>query len=252
MFVGIDIGGTSTRIASSSSLENIKIENRFEFKNTHDFDSDFGMIVKTIKNIANKVSSIGIGIPGDLGLDKTIVKDTTHNHEYENISFLETLKQTFNCKAFMDNDGAAAALGVAYYDNSNKNDFEYITWGTGIGGASVRWTNGRAIATKLDWDINFDSWEDVCGGRKLEQRFGKTGDKLTDKEWGEVMGDFKSYLSEFVARNKCSNIVFGGGVATKQKDRLMNLKLQNVRLSVSGLGEDTGLYGAFALAKGIL
>jgi len=156
---------------------------------------------------------------------------------------------------YADDDATAAALGIALYGNIGGN-FVYITWGTGIGGAIVEQVGNNVTSTLLDWYDYFERWEGKCGGEKIKGRYGKTGDKLTESEWKLVIEDFIEELTIFTKRVKTTLIVFGGGIAIKQKARLVYVqdKLKALggdfpTLKISPLGEDTGLYGGFGLIK---
>lgn len=256
MYIAIDVGGTSSRVSWSNSLDAPTVVNKVEFLNTHNFEEDYSKIIQTIKKASNKIDAIGIGFPGDLTKDKTMINDANHNREWENKPFVKSLSDEFNCPVYMDNDAAVAAFGPAYYGEGKNKEFAYITWGTGLGGAIVTKHKDGVNSIKLDWYDYFEKWEEKCGGRKIEENYGKTGDKLTEEEWNKVIKDFISYFSIFIKRVNPKVVIFGGGITTKQKHRLASMNdelkiigVQFPEIYISSLGEDTGLYGAFGLIK---
>lgn len=253
MYVSIDIGGTNTRIASSRSLIDLVIKDRFEFKNTHNFEQDFSKIENQISLIVDKIEGIGIGIPGYVNEDQGVVLFTTWNQEYENKDILSKLHKKFNCPVYLNNDATVAALGEAYYGRGRNADFVYVTWGTGIGGALVKCAKSELIATKLSWEKFFQQWEEKCGGRKIEKRFNKQAVELSIEEWNEVMSNFREQLTAFVGKiQPTKTVVFGGGISTKQQRRIKQLKVffKDVDLNISKLGENNGIYGGFGLLRG--
>ncbi|MCX6704607.1 MAG: ROK family protein [Candidatus Woesebacteria bacterium] len=249
MYIAIDIGGTRTRLAASSSLDNPEIADREEFATSDNFDKNYQNILSFI-GLKTRIAGIGISIPGDLDEDKsTVVKNAQHTPCYLGSPVKKLLLERYKCPIQMDNDGAAAALGEAVYGNGKGVDFAYITWGTGIGGALVKYFGGKPIVTQLDWDKYLSSWETSCGGKSLEKLYGKSAEQLTENEWEEVFEAFRKELLEFTDKLHPQRVVFGGGISLDQSARLQQIKGGKTTVEITGLGEDTGLFGAFALIR---
>lgn len=200
MYIGIDIGGTSIRIASSNSLDTALIQDKVEFLNTGSYGVDYVSIVQAINNITDNVEDIGIGIPGTISKNGKTVISNNHNKEWVNKPFIDSLSAEFKCPVYVANDAVAAALGVAYYGEGKGLRFPYVTWGTGIGGANINIVNSAVEGVKFIWNEYFKSWEDKCGGKNIEAVYGKTGDKLSEQEWEKVMSDFYSELELFIKK----------------------------------------------------
>lgn len=255
MYVGIDIGGTNIRIAFSDSLESVHLQNKMEFINSHNYEVDKKKIEKEIGKVGEKIEGIGIGIPGTLSKDKKTVLSSRNNRDWINKPIVDDFSTKFICPVYMDNDAVAAGIGIAYYGEGGNNNFAYVTWGTGIGGEMIETKKEKVIPKRLEWKKHFESWSDKCKGKTIEVNYGKTGDKLNEQEWKKVMKDFSFELNSFIDKTKTEIIIFGGGIAIKQKDRVLKTKQtlsssnKNVDLIVSSLGEDSGLYGAFGLIK---
>lgn len=255
MYVGIDIGGTNIRIAFSDSLENAKLQNKTEFVNSHNYEIDKKKIGKEIGKVGEKIEGIGIGIPGSISDDKKTVISGRHNYGWINTSIVDDFSSMFNCPVYIENDAVVAGMGVYYYGEGKNKNFAYVTWGTGIGGEMIKTKNKKVILTMLEWNKHFETWEDKCGGKAIEKKYGKTGDKLNEKEWKKVMKDFSFELNSFIDKTKTKLIIFGGGIAIKQKERVLKTKQKlsdkcsRVNIVVSSLGEDSGLYGAIGLIK---
>lgn len=257
MYIGIDIGGTNARVAVSSTLENIIGFTKKEFKLTHNFDQDFSHLTEVIKELVQgKVDAIGVGIPGDLNKKKTTFVSPSKNlAEWSDKPIHKMLTEAFHCRVILENDAVIAAIAEAYFGKGKGKDFIYIIWGTGIGGAIVHWEEKRACLVKLDWYQYFQSWEHDCGGKEIQKHLEKSADLLSEKQWQEIIKNFSNHFLEFCKKTNPSLIVFGGGIAVKQFDRLYNLMqtFSQVNLlpeiQLSALGEDTGLYGAFGLLK---
>ena len=254
MYVGIDIGGTRCRVLVVPTIEITNDRSRHEFVLSHDFDNDMAELIRTIKQHASAkdIKAVGLSVPGDLNADKTMFADPSDNlTEWSDKPVKAILEREFQCPIVMENDGAAAALGEAYFGAGKGKDFCFVIWGTGIGGAQVVCKNGVVTCAVLDWYRYFDVWEQHCGGNRLQQRFGKPASQLTEGEWNEVMQDFQKYLGQFISDTDARCVVFGGGVAIKQQERLLACakNYSSVDVRISELGEDAGLYGALALLE---
>ena len=158
-FVGIDIGGTNIRIIQASSLELPTLEKREVFSTTGNFDEDFKKVTGYLDSIETPIKGVGIAIPGDLAEDKSMVAYAVHIPGYMNKPLPQLLSQKYACKVLMDNDAATAALGEAIYGTSDKSDFLYIIWGTGVGGAEVSYREGKPSAKDVDWDRYLRSFD---------------------------------------------------------------------------------------------
>jgi len=257
MYIGIDIGGTNARVAASYALKDGFRFTKKVFKFSHNFDYDFSHIIQVIKEFeVRKVYAIGMGVPGDLNKEKTsFVSPSKNLAEWSNKPIEKTLTETFHCPVFLENDAVVAAIGESHFGKGKDKDFTYLIWGTGIGGAVVHWEKEKAMADKLNWYQYFDSWEQDCGGNAIRKHFGKSAQLLNEEEWKEIMKDFTQHLLTFCENTKPSLVIFGGGIAFKQTDRLYSsihtqvLEHKLPEIQISTIDEDTGLYGAFGLLK---
>lgn len=253
MYIGIDIGGTRTRLAASPRLDNPEVVDRNEFATSDNFDKNYQNILSFI-DLKTRIAGIGISIPGDLDEDKsTVVKNAQHTPCYLGSPVKKLLLERYKCPIQMDNDGVAGALGEAVYGNGKGVDFAYITWGTGIGGALVKYIGGKPIVTQLDWDKYLSSWETSCGGENLGKLYKKPAEQLTESEWETVMAAFQKELLIFINMLHPQRVIFGGGISVGQSVRIQQMAKQindyKITIEISGLGEDTGLFGAFALMR---
>lgn len=253
MYIAIDIGGTNIRLASTNSLDNPIFENRKQFGNTHSFDTNFKNILNYIDSLGNKISGIGISIPGAIDEAKSMVIKGHNIPEFIDKPIKELLMNRYKCKVALDNDGVAMAWGETRYGEGKNTDFIYLIWGTGMGGASVKYSDGKYIITKLErhQNTNLATWEEACGGRSIEKLYKKQALELDENEWQEVMKKFLQNLSEFISTVKPKMIIFGGGIAEGRSlsiDRI-SAQLSLPIIKVTSLADDAGLFGAMALLK---
>lgn len=252
MYIGIDLGGTSCRVAATPSLESLANFSKKECKLTHDFEKDFSTLLRMVKELSqDQVSAIGMGVSGDPNKENPAFIDPPNNPELHGKPIRNLLADHFSCPIFLDNDAVTAALGEALYGENYDKGFAFIIWGTGIGGAIVRLEDGKPISEKLDWHAYFKDWEEHCGGNKIRENYGNDAAHLSEEQWQQIMKDFGYHISSFAEKNNVQTIILGGGIALKQSKRILSFKntIPSVRIGVSSLGEDCGLFGAFALIR---
>lgn len=260
MFIGIDIGGTNIRLASSKSVIEPLIIERIDFPNNPDYQQNVQSVIKAIKEFAPDVEGIGIGMPGRLNTTLTTITHSRTVKQWLNQPFAETLSETFHCPVRMNGDAYCAALSEAVWDSRHSNFFG-LTYGTGIGAARITYSDGIPTVKKFSDEehaIYLHPWQKDCGGKWVSERLDKPMADLSEKEWSIVMDRFYDHLVTFIDELNPPRLVISGGVAVKQWGRLQTVfqklytehkNLQSFEITLAHYKEDAGLYGAFALLK---
>lgn len=140
--IGIDIGGTFVKFGligkDGAVLEFHKIATE-EMKAGGEFVKNFIQYLE--KELARfpHVKSIGIGIPGTLNKERSMVLEVPAIPDLNGLALGDYLSKSFPEKVFsLENDANAAALGELHFSNNNLPDnFLFITLGTGVGGAAI-------------------------------------------------------------------------------------------------------------------
>lgn len=254
MYISIDVGGTNIRVAGASDLsEPIFSKAPLRRKSTHDFEDDMAFIVQDAYDIAGKepIEAVGISAPGMANEDKTAIQSAQNLASWNSKPLVASLQEGLHALVFYDSDEPVAALGEAYY-GSTAGDFDYLIWGTGIGGARVEWGD-QPRATQLNWQSYFAKWEDDNGGAKLMEKFRKSPETFTDTEWEIVTESFKRHLRNHIATHRPKTIVFGGGLAVKHALMIKTLGRDlGTQINVTQFGEDSGLMGGFGLIRHLI
>lgn len=252
MYVALDIGGTNIRVAASDMISPIVITKRTFFPNTNHFEKDFPKILDEIRLISKdaQIEGIGIGIAGQLANDQETLLEAPNFPTWNHQNIVAKIKEIFSCPVIMQNDGVAGALGEAVYRDYKEENFLYLIWGTGIGGAEVTFVKGNPTAKQIPWAQNFPAWEKDCGGKSIISEFGKAAESLNEKEWEEVDKRFAKHFSQFLKKTSPIRVVFGGGVAINHSLHLYHAVelMQGTKLPiiiVSSLGETANIMGAF-------
>lgn len=253
MYVSVDVGGTNIRVVGSSSLVEAEFAGTVERgKISQDYQQEIEFIITAARRCADGggLDTLGICVPGTLNTDKTSLEFAQNLAWWEHKPFVSTLARELDCKVYAEHDGIAAGLGEAYY-GAAPDEFCYLVWGTGIGGAEVRkGSDGHVSAEEIDWQSSFSAWESDCGGKALSDRFGELSEGLSNAQWLDVKDTFKAHLEEFIARTGTRSIVFGGGLAMRHKEFLEGIRIDQLdSIRVTQLGDEAGLYGGFALIR---
>ncbi len=265
MYISIDVGATHIRIAGTKSLEKSALDFLTKVDALDSYEEDLENIADALKHIEN-VEAIAVGMPGRLNGEKT--QSLTFNLKtWFGRNLKADFEKKFGCKVVLENDAALAAMGEGMYGNGKNKNFIFIIWGTGVGGARVEHKDGKVIYFPLepghDFVINGDGrvgscghvedLESYAGGRSIEMHYGKTADKLLEEEWNEVISYFSKGIKLILQTYPSDLIIFGGGVAMKQEDKVKRMESEvqrefsSVKLITSSLGEEAALYGGFAL-----
>lgn len=253
MYISIDFGGTNTRIASISNLDDPKILTEpLKYRNKQNYELDFQSIINGIKQVSlgQTIEAIGICTPGLPNAEKTHIESAVNIPHWDKKPLTKPLLDLFKCPVFYDNDSVASAIAEVYYADQGTN-FHYIVWGTGIGGAGVDFIDKNKFEViKLSWSEHFSSWEKACSGASLTARYNMTPEDFDKQTWDNIWNDFQSHLREYTLRYSPKTIVFGSGIAFKNAELLRGLGAVNqteIKLTQHGL--NSGLMGGFGLIK---
>lgn len=261
MFISIDVGGTNTRVAGATDLASpvFNSEEVLRRRNVHDFEKDMAFMVGAALAIANgeKIEAVGIGAPGLPNADKTAIEWAENLKSWNGKPLVASLSEGLDAPVLYDSDEPVAALGEAYYGSAEPTEstestpegFDYLIWGTGIGGARVK-QGDPPRATQLDWQTYFVDWENDNGGAKLTEKFRKAPEDFTDADWAVVAKSFERHLGDYIETHRPRAIVFGGGLAVRHTVMIENLGRDfGTQINVTKFGGDGGLMGGFGLIR---
>lgn len=150
-YIGVDLGGTNTKIGLLDSFSNIIESKIIKTESEKGVDNTLERIWKEIqkiifsKNLTIKnIEGIGVGIPGPV-INKSIVTFFSNFNWEKNINLKEKIENLTNIKTIIENDVNVIAQGEAIF-GAAKNTKSSITIavGTGIGGGIF--INGNLIS----------------------------------------------------------------------------------------------------------
>ncbi|GLI84278.1 glucokinase [Rossellomorea marisflavi] len=149
--VGVDLGGTTTKIAFLSTYG--EILHKWEIP-TDKSDSGKHIIVHIAKSIDAKLEQldvekeqligIGMGAPGPVEMRRGIIYEAINLGWSENTPLKDLIEKETGLPAFIDNDANCAALGEMWKGAGNgAKDLVCVTLGTGVGGGVI--TKGEIV-----------------------------------------------------------------------------------------------------------
>ena len=175
-YLGIDVGGTNVKMgiveADSGKISNFYSHDTMSWRQSGHFIERFGDAV-ALQLLANKdVKKVGIGLPGMLNAARTVPLEITAIPEIDGMPMVDMLTKRFpGVEFFLANDANAAALGEYYFaEEKIKENYIFITLGTGVGGAAII---NKKIFTGGDGNAMEPGHIPSRNGRVLERNIGK-------------------------------------------------------------------------------
>ncbi len=252
--IGIDIGGTITKIGIVSKGADILKKTSFRTKDYKDFPSYIDKIHSSINKITSdniKILGVGIGAPN---ASKNGTIETPANLNWTgNLNLVENLKKKINLPVFLSNDANCAAIGEMMYGKAkNLKDFIVITLGTGLGSGII--SNGKLIegydgfAAELGhFSINNSEGRLTGLGVKngLEAYVSATGIKRT------IMYMLSKYMNDSIFRGIAFNDLHGEDI-TKAAENNDFISIKAFEYTGKILGETLANFVTFSQPEAII
>jgi predicted NBD/HSP70 family sugar kinase len=267
MYLGIDIGGTKTLLASLTNDGVITEKVRFPTPATYE-----EFILTLADNVANMstkgFSACGVGAPGRIDR-RSGVAIAMGNLKWENVPLKNDISKLIKCPVVVDNDANLAGLSEAMLLKRSYNRVLYVTISTGIGtGIIINQSIDPAFADSeggqilLEHNGKLESWEDFAAGSAIVARYGKQARDINNgTTWKHIAHDIALGLIDLIAVIQPEVIVFGGSVSaylerfeTPLKDILKQYETPLVPvppLLRASRPDEAVLYGCYDLAKSV-
>ncbi|MCI5746205.1 MAG: ROK family protein, partial [Erysipelotrichaceae bacterium] len=138
--IGIDVGGTNIRIAIVDELGNLYnvIKEKTKADSIESLKNHIlSLINRILENSTYKIEGIGIGVPGPVKPDGTVIYIPNLNIS-DSFNLKQMIEEQVNYKVFVGNDANVAGLAEATVGNGKDyNVVQYVTLSTGIGGGLI-------------------------------------------------------------------------------------------------------------------
>lgn len=224
--VGIDVGGTNTRVALIN--DEYKIVERVQFStDTQNPQVTLEKINNVIKGFGQKIEGIGISCPGPLDLIHGIILETPNLPGWHYFHLTEELQNITGIKVQLQNDANLAGLAEAVIGaGAGKRHVQFLTISTGVGagfcidGKIYQGSKGFAqeVANCIVWKngpshgvLKSGSIESIASGTAITTRAKNLGLEVVHagdvydlvQEGNElaiqIMEDAYEYLSNFIS-----------------------------------------------------
>ncbi len=272
MYIAIDVGGTKTHIGQFSGFNAEDLLSDLVIPTEKDYDSAISSMVDSIKtHFPGKINHITIGASSIQGEDKSKLISSSNLPKWVNRELQKDLESALDTKVLVENDTVCAARAEAIFGNGKDKSFLFVIWGTGLGGANVINIDGKVLVFQAEIGHQIIDWNGesclcgqkgciglLCEGDSIRRKYNKGAEDLDEKEWDEVINAVAQALSNAVTIFPQQLIIIGGGIASKQADRMLTIEnlisTQTViaeppKIILSKFKEKIGLYGALANLK---
>lgn len=244
--VGIDIGGTNTRIALIDEEAHILKRVQFPTFVQEPFEN-IKKIKEVIDSFSKVISGVGVSCPGPLDLKKGIVLTPPNLKAWHFYPIVQKMEEILQIPVYLENDANLACLGEAKAGaGKGMGIVQYLTISTGVGSGFVihgdiyQGAHGFAheIANMIVWkdgpsigNLKNGSIESISSGTAITQRANEAGlsvlhagdvamlAKQGNRIAQAILEDAKEYLANAIATlfaiNDPDIIILGGSVALK-------------------------------------
>ncbi|MCO4753678.1 MAG: ROK family protein, partial [Bacteriovoracaceae bacterium] len=232
--IGIDIGGTNTKIGAVNHQGSLLGFKSFPTKDPQDFQS-FSLKTKQVCDLLlselglsmDNVLGIGVGAPNGSSIEGKIINPPNLKN-WGTVELVGPFKALFNVPVYLDNDANVAALGEGKWGRAKDlNDFIVITLGTGIGTGIV--INNKLVRGESGLagegghiSIDFSGRQCGCGGKGHLEMYGSVkGIKTTvyellgkEMSFAEISDGYRNNDKEMLEVFKTTADYLGRGLAT--------------------------------------
>ncbi|WP_419466045.1 ROK family protein [Alteribacter salitolerans] len=138
--IGIDLGGTSVRVALVNERGEILVHEKAATEPELGFEAFLDKVCGMIERVQGDehAEGIGLGAPGPLDPFNGLILDPPNLPGWRNVPIAQRISERTGKKVTLDNDANAAALAESRFGaGRNEDSVIYITVSTGIGAGIV-------------------------------------------------------------------------------------------------------------------
>lgn len=271
MYLGVDVGGTSTRIALFQTLTTAQFIQIARFPTLQDYAQQVDAIIMAIgERDLGDVAGIGISIGGRMAKDGRSVLVAPNLPGYIGKPFADDLAQQFGCPVRLAHDTVCGLLGEKQFGPLlSVERCAYLTISTGTGAAIQLRKGPLALTVSIEIGhqlLDGNSLVCLCGqvgcletftgGRQLQLRLGHSLAQIQDHAFWETFSEKLALgLVNLAQLTRVEAIAVSGGIVLNH-DFLLPLLQQQVHALIKGasldllpatLGENAPVIGAVQL-----
>lgn len=271
--IGIDMGGTNIR-AGLVNNENLSSLISKSINAQGSFDEVLQELFDLVDQLIDgKTTAIGIGVPGLVNEEQSVVYDVVNIPEWKEVPLQQLLQQRYQLPVLINNDANCFALGEFYFGKGKDQDSMIgLTIGTGLGSGII--INKKIYSGKNGGAGEFGMidyldkyYEYYASGQFFQNVYGingetvfkkaTTGDKEALRMYEELGMHLGNAIKTILYAYDVDLIVLGGSVrhAFPYFSKTMWQQIQtfaykraveNLKIEISEL-DNSGILGAAAL-----
>lgn len=269
MYLSIDIGGTSSRIASSKDLKNIDQE--VKFRTSQDLSEQKKKIASGVTEVleGKAIDAVCLGVPGLVDKKNHKLGKIVNAPALSNIPFSYFFDHHVDeKKIWAENDASLAGLGEAVVGAGRDYDVvAYLTLSTGVGGVRIAGKKidpfqrhnepGHMIIVENGRHFDFCG-QNGClsayvSGTAFKEIYGLLPEDCNDSSiWEDYAQKLSLGITNVIALWAPDVIILGGSITNKFEDGFKSPLLKNLSeknlfetppIVVSQLRDMSGLFG---------
>ena len=265
MYVGIDVGGTKTLIASLDD-HGVILESR-KFPTSPDYKQFLLELRHAAHHLEHKeFIAGGIGAPGTIDRKHGIGRKFA-NLPWTDVHLLADAERIFGCPMALENDAKLAGLSEAML-HKDMARVMYVTISTGIGYSLIvdgkietNISDNGAADILLEHEGKLKAWESFASGRAIVARYGRRAADIPagDPTWTKIVRELRSGFLQLIAVLEPDAVVIGGSVGN-YFERFHELLVDELKAYETPLlqipvfykaqrPEEAVIYGCYDLAK---
>ncbi len=269
MYMGIDVGGTKTLVATLNNDGVITEQVKFPTPKTYDeFLEQLAATLKTFK--VTDFRAGGIAIPGEIERHHGRVLwlgNLEHWSKHIPIPVQHDVEKITHCPMVIENDAKLGGLSEARLVKDEFSKVLYVTVSTGIGTALIvddvidtAFGDGGGRVLLMEHRGQMVPWESFASGRAIVERYHKKAMEINDEvTWRKICRDLAKGLIELIAVTEPEVIIIGGSVGAyfERYGKLLHEELKRYHLPLVPIPalreaqrpEEAVVYGCYDLAK---
>ncbi len=218
MYLGIDVGGTKTLVASLDD-DGVIVEKQ-KFPTSQDYGQFLNDFTTTLNSFNNKdFRAVGVGIPAT-SIDRYAgIARAFGNLAWKNVPVQADIEKIVASPVAVENDAKLAGLS----ESMLKPDFRrllYVTISTGVGYSLIvdhmidpNIGDGGGTLIMLEHNGEMVSWESFASGKAIVATFGRMAKDITDAPTLDTIArNISVGLIELLAVTEPEIVVIGGSV----------------------------------------
>ncbi len=271
--IGIDIGGTNTRIGLFSSLSSPNFTVIAKFPTQQDYDEQVLRIASSLRDNADQtIAGVGVSLAGRIARDGQLVAIAPNLPTYVGKPFVRDITRLVHCPVRLAHDPVCGLLAEKKY--GALRDVErcaYLTVSTGTGAAIQLAKGALALTSSIEIGHQLlDGSERVCicgqvgcletytGGRQIAARYGHSPAEITDPAfWNALYDKLALGMVNLAMLTRIDAVAISGAIAANSpqlieqvQDRIDRLDTwSHLSLLPAALGEDAPLIGSALLLE---